>query len=251
MRRPAYPRREPSPPALPVVRRPPRAARRAPPTPRGSSRAAMQVPLQVATCGFRGRSQIRLVRAPDPARCGFRPTPRPSLPNTCSPRRSPAARASARCASWCARPSTRPPSSRRWVRHRLRSGFRPGPPPPPRASTRTAGHSVVTRAGADQDRSRPARRSASRRYPITRHAAPDHPAHRRPVWEDGRAGRAYSSNALGPPYLAARAPWSWVSAPRRPVERRLSGPRRPVGRRLSGPRRPVGRRLSAPERLRT
>jgi hypothetical protein len=116
--------------------------------------------------------------------------PRRSLTNTCSPRRSPAARRSVRSASWCARPSTRPSCSRRWVRHRPRGARRPRPAPPPHASTRTAGHSVVTRAGAGRVRSRHAHRPASRRYhPITRRGAAD-PARRRPVWEDGRAGRA-------------------------------------------------------------
>jgi hypothetical protein len=211
-RRP-HPRGPPTPPRL-VGRRP---HPRGPPTPRGSSGAHTLAARRAPPCKIRCTSG-----GPDSAvwsqiRDGcdaFRRTlrvpsdPPPSLPNTCSPRRSPAARGSARCASWCARPLTRPPRSRRWVRHRLRSGSRPGPLPPPRASTRTAGHSVVTRGGVDQDRSCPARRSASRRYPISRHRAPDHPAHRRPVWEDGLAGRAYSSNALGPPHLAARAPWT-------------------------------------------
>ena len=99
------------------------------------------------------------------------------LTNTCSPRRPPAARRSARCASWCARPFRRPRSSRRWVRQRLRSGTHARrPPPPPRASTRTAGHSVVTPpAGADRVRSRRGHRSASRRYPIARRGRPDTP----------------------------------------------------------------------------
>jgi hypothetical protein len=135
-------------------------------------------------------SQIRVVGRPVCRTLRVPSDPVPSLPNTCSPRRSRAARRSVRSASWCARPLTRPSRSRRWVRHRPRGRFSPGSPPPPRASTRTAGHSIVTRACADQDRSRHAHRSASRRYPISRHGAPDHPAHRRPVWEDGRAGRA-------------------------------------------------------------
>jgi hypothetical protein len=127
------------------------------------------------------------------------------LTNTCSPRRPPAARRSARCASWCARPYRRPRSSRRWVRQRLRTGI-PGrrPPPPPRASTRTAGHSVVTPpAGADRDRSRRGHRSASRRYPIARRGRPDN---RPPAPGLGgrarRSGRRFGAtrlNALGPP----------------------------------------------------
>jgi hypothetical protein len=158
-------------------------------------------------------SQIRAGRGADFRTLRVPSDPPPSLPNTCSPRRPPAARRSARCASWCARPWTRPRRSRRWVRQASRSGFRPGPPPPPRASIRTAGHSVVTRAGAGRDRSRHAHRSASRRYPISRHGAPDHPARRRPVWEDGHAagheapmhlGRLRAARALG----AARFGWT-------------------------------------------
>ena len=130
--------------------------------------------------------------------------PLPSLTNTCSPRRPPAARRSARSASWCARLSIRPRSSRRWVRHGSRSACRTGSPPPPRAITRTAGHSVVNRAGAGQVRSRLAHRSASRRYPINRLRAPDH---RPPA--PGLGGRArrsgLSSMHLGR-LRAARAP---------------------------------------------
>jgi hypothetical protein len=117
-----------------------------------------------------------------------------SLPNTCSPRRPQAARPSARSASWCARPSRRPRRSRRWVRQGLRCRIRRVPPPPPRASIRTAGHWVVTRASAGLDRPCLAHRSASRRYPIVRRGATD-PARRRPVWEDGRAGRAGAHRA--------------------------------------------------------
>ncbi len=119
-----------------------------------------------------------------------------SLANTCSPRRPQAARRSARSASWCAAPSTRLRRSRHWVRHRLRSASRPGPLPPPRASTRTAGHSVVTSAPAGQDRRRDAHRSASRRSPITRRGATDQPAGAR-SGRTGKAGRARAPTPSG------------------------------------------------------
>ena len=198
-----------------------------------------------------GDAESRNVRVPSgPAR---------RLPNTCSPRRPQAARLSARSASWCARPSTRPRRSRRWVRQGLRCRICTPPPPPPRASTRTAGHSVVTRASAGQDRSRLAHRSASRRYPIARRGATE-PARRRPVWEDGRAGRAgahraTSSNALGPP---AGGPSAWggqASASRRAARacrrtrwsRALRGARAASGRRRSRrPRMPAARAACTP-----
>ncbi len=187
---------------------------RAPIAPLGLGR--MQDRLQILrTSHSAAWSQIRADAHPLGRTLRVPSDPLPSLTNTCSPRRPPAARRSARSASWCARLSIRPRSSRRWVRHRLRSARRTGPPPPPHAITRTAGHSVVNREGADPVRSRLARRSASRRYPINRLTAPDH---RPPA--PGLGGRARrtgsSSNALGPP---AGGPSAWGG----PAARRGSG----------------------------
>jgi hypothetical protein len=114
---------------------------------------------------------------------------RRSLTNTCSPRRPQAARRSARSASWCARLSTRPRRSRRWARQgRPRRRRCPVSTPPPRASTRTAGRSVVNRAGRGAlERRRDARRSASRRS-IARRGATDHPPAAQPAL-GGRARR--------------------------------------------------------------
>jgi hypothetical protein len=172
-----------------------------------------------------------------------------SLPNTCSPRRPPAARRSARSASWCARLFRRPRSSRRWVRHRRLSGIPAGlPPPPPRAYTRTAGHSVVTPAGAGRDRPRHGRRSASRRYPIARRGGPDNrpPAPglggraRRP----GRRHGAGSSTHSGRP-RAARAPWARQSDRLGPAQPGRLGPAQPGRPRAPATRPPRAKRSFA------
>ena len=151
-------------------------------------------------------SQICADQYPHPRNARVPSDRAPSLPNTCSPRRPQAARRSARSASWCARLWTLPRRSRRWARQRLRRPLGMRASPPPRASTRTAGHWVVTRADEGRDRPRPAHRSASRRYTNTRRAA-----------TDPRPAGAWSGRTGTP---VGQAPW----APRAPSPSgRLSG----------------------------
>ena len=95
----------------------------------------------------------------------------------------------------------------------------PGAPPPPRASTRTAGYSVVTRPQAPTRIGR-ASRTGLRHAGIPSPGAGDlTTAHRRPVWEDGHAGRAGASAPRGSTHLgrlwAARAPWAGQTSPPR------------------------------------
>ena len=215
------------------------------PDPRAAPRAGGECKIDCSVDAPRGalpsqiradrRKIVRNVRVPSDALRSFT--------NTCSPRRPQAARRSARFASWCAAPSTRPRRSRRWVRHRLRSASRPGPPPPPRAITRTAGHSVVTRAPAGQDRRRDAHRSASRRSPITRRGATDQPAGAR-SGRTGKAGRARAPTPSGR-LRAARA--LGARSLRRPGGTKLRRPTRSSG---GGPPSPRRRRLRASPRKR-
>ena len=125
-----------------------------------------------------------------------------SLANRCSPRRSTSGARSARSASWCVTPSTRPSNSPRWVRQPGSGALPRRRPPPPGQGTRTAGRSLVHPAGADRDRSRRARSSASRRS-IARRAAADASARRRRSGLGGLTGRA----------VGRRGPGGWPGTP--------------------------------------
>ena len=167
--------------------------------PRARSLAAVRA--RIPRCG--AKSRARSATRTSLARCGFRPTPylvcRTHVPP--DDHRPPDKRSLRELVR--AAVDTAAEFATLGEAHRLRSASsrRRLASPPPRARTRTAGHSVVTSAARRPSPVRATRtglRLAGSPSAGTR--APDHAARRRPVWEDGRAGRAApSSNALGPP----------------------------------------------------